>query len=94
LAKIAENCDYNIDPCFQETRVLMGRLPEVVDTVIGCMSRHDNLTKVFSKGCAVLWKLAHEESTVKVSADGFGMTSPPNLKPNLLLIFTAQIAVF
>ncbi len=50
----------------QETRVLMSNMPEVFDVVIACMSRHETTPKVFSKGCGVLWKLAHQPEAVKV----------------------------
>jgi hypothetical protein len=44
----------------------MSNIPEVVDAVVVCMYKHDSNPKVFSKGCAVLWKMAHEEAAVKV----------------------------
>lgn len=44
----------------------MSCLHEVVDAVVVCMSRHDSNPRVFSKGCAVLWKMAHTVEAVKV----------------------------
>ena len=46
----------------------MSDLPEVVDAVALCMQRHESNPKIFSKGCGVLWKLAHEAGAVKVCA--------------------------